>query len=426
MKMNIESKLNYPIQRLNVIYLKNNDSNNITQRNMNSYLFKNNLYNVYTKYILDDSKDYIKLSNVETDNINNRITQLEQEYINNDMNNNNIIDNIEDKKKLYLKYINAYTKTRNSTIVTLLNKDKRYLEPKEKKIIYYYKYIKKIPQKLELQSNIYNMRKDEINNILKEELKMKEFITNPLRYINYKLNDINYISQMKDNENNNFLSWLLKKKHPKITLIKLLKDKEFYYSINNKTLYSLENGLPGVKDLYTISSILKTYTNDNDMMNNIFTIKRAGDYLQIDYCEKNNYIFISNDSMSASFCYLKNCEFIGPFGHYGLFIKKETNNDKYCKEKNDDTKKHTYTINDIKNEKKDEEEYIKSLHDFYDNPKQKEEIQLKKNDNNKSFIPMDSLIELNEIDTLLGSIKSDMYYVYQNKDIEMKDIEMKD
>lgn len=65
------------------------------------------------------------------------------------------------------------------------------------------------------------------------------------------------------------------------------------------------------------------------LLYNIFTIKRAGDYLQIDYCKKNNYIFISNDKMSASFCFLENCNFIGPFGDCGIFIK---NSDfKLCK-----------------------------------------------------------------------------------------------
>lgn len=34
--------------------------------------------------------------------------------------------------------------------------------------------------------------------------------------------------------------------------------------------------------------------------------------------------------MSASFCFIEDCEFIGPFGNCGLFIKKYENDEKYC------------------------------------------------------------------------------------------------
>ena len=106
----------------------------------------------------------------------------------------------------------------------------------------------------------------------------------------------------------------------------------------NKTLYSFENGSPGVEDLvkihkYILQNIIKKEDKEkqtNNLYKNIFAIKRSGDYLQIDFCKKNNYTFITTDAMSAAFCFIENCQFIGPFGPYGMFIKKQENLDKYC------------------------------------------------------------------------------------------------
>jgi hypothetical protein len=174
-----------------------------------------------------------------------------------------------------------------------------------------------------------------------------------------------------------------------INVVKIGK-KKFYYCKSNYTLYSLENGGPGVKDLLNIHNffykneenkiiekhvqenyidfektfehifnVKKKYTKEQkinmiitnlgfqkdtilqnnikileekkvNIYSNIFAIKRSGDYLQIYYCKKNNYIFVSTDQMSASFCFLENCEFIGPFGDSGLFIKKKSNEKLYC------------------------------------------------------------------------------------------------
>lgn len=152
----------------------------------------------------------------------------------------------------------------------------------------------------------------------------------------YDENNIDNIINMINKEDNNIINLMNIYENNKNILIKPIDDKEFYYSTLNYTLYSLENGSPGVKDLLTIhESIVKFYDNEsliflNNLYKNIFAIKRSGDYLQIDYCKKNNYIFISTDAMSASFCFIENCEFIGPFGPYGLFIKKKINDKQYC------------------------------------------------------------------------------------------------
>ena len=110
----------------------------------------------------------------------------------------------------------------------------------------------------------------------------------------------------------------------------IVPNKHFYYLKENKTLYSLENGAPGVSDLMSIYLYFMNFKyiykyEKHQILNNIFTIKRSGDYLQILYCKDNNYIYVSNDRMSASFCYLENCEFIGPFSECGIYIRKHDN-----------------------------------------------------------------------------------------------------
>ena len=158
-----------------------------------------------------------------------------------------------------------------------------------------------------------------------------------------KTNDVNYLINMSSKYNYNSIEKLINVKiDNKNILIQPIKDKDFYYCFYNKTLYSLENGSPGVSDLIKIYDVLNkdnekedTETNkdkvvNKELYNNIFAIKRSGDYLQIDYCKKNDYIFVTTDAMSASFCFIENCEFIGPFGPYGLFIKKEKNEKEYC------------------------------------------------------------------------------------------------
>jgi hypothetical protein len=100
-----------------------------------------------------------------------------------------------------------------------------------------------------------------------------------------------------------------------------------YYCGKNKTLYCYDTG-PGVADLATFYKNYSTVypdSNKRDILQNIFDIKRYGDYSQIAYCKKNKYIYVSNDRMSASFSFIEDSEFIGPFKSCGLFLKKEEN-----------------------------------------------------------------------------------------------------
>ena len=102
-----------------------------------------------------------------------------------------------------------------------------------------------------------------------------------------------------------------------------------YYCGKNKTLYCYDTG-PGVADLAEFyKNYLKYQVHQNvdkkDILQNIFDIKRYGDYSQIAYCKKNKYIYVSNDRMSASFSFIEDSEFIGPFKSFGLFLKKEEN-----------------------------------------------------------------------------------------------------
>ena len=70
-------------------------------------------------------------------------------------------------------------------------------------------------------------------------------------------------------------------------------------------------------NLYTSSVVL----------NNILTIKRAGDYSQIWFCKRYNDIksneklfFMSNDRMSASFCLLEEVPFVCLIRNYGVYF----------------------------------------------------------------------------------------------------------
>ena len=100
----------------------------------------------------------------------------------------------------------------------------------------------------------------------------------------------------------------------------------FVYIKATKTLYCLNTG-PGVAELVKIYDALKEKDDKNNInkyiLENILTIKRIGDYSQIDYCKKNNYIYVSNDIMSSSFSYIIGSKFIGSLSNFGIFIKDD-------------------------------------------------------------------------------------------------------
>jgi hypothetical protein len=123
-------------------------------------------------------------------------------------------------------------------------------------------------------------------------------------------------------------------------------EKPFFYMANESTLYCTVG--PGVKDLVHIYSSLQLKPflyQPSYILPNIFTIKRAGDYLQIKYCQTNNSIFVSNDRMSGSFAYVENCNFIGPFKDAGVFIKNNSVYDS-CKNCDITTKVKPYSCDD--------------------------------------------------------------------------------
>jgi hypothetical protein len=78
---------------------------------------------------------------------------------------------------------------------------------------------------------------------------------------------------------------------------------------------------PGVTELFELYKIFterKYNFNEEDVLNNIFQIKRAGDYSQIFFCKLYNnnndktIYFLSNDRMSSSFCLLLDVPFVAP------------------------------------------------------------------------------------------------------------------
>ena len=177
-----------------------------------------------------------------------------------------------------------------------------------------------------------NSYKDEINleNKILNELAII-IINESIKNDDEKIKLINEVNLLKINGNNdNYINKLFESNNED-KIIQIINNKKFYYCKSNKTIYSLENGGPGVSDLVKFYNyFISNNISNNTILDNIFTIKRSGDYLQVEYCKRNNYIFVSTDQMSASFCYLDNCEFIGPFGNCGLFIKKYENKNKYC------------------------------------------------------------------------------------------------
>ena len=98
----------------------------------------------------------------------------------------------------------------------------------------------------------------------------------------------------------------------------------YMIDIESKQLYCIDSG-PGVTDIVQMYNKLKINDENTNshILENLLTIKRIGDYSQIEYCKKNNYIYISNDMMSASFSYITGCKFIGSLKNFGIFVKTE-------------------------------------------------------------------------------------------------------
>jgi len=113
------------------------------------------------------------------------------------------------------------------------------------------------------------------------------------------------------------------------------------YKYKNQTLYC--KNAPGVTELlglYDYFSSLKIEQKGKkqkkeeeqlyepqDVLDNILTIKRAGDYSQIWFCKRYNrelkddkLFFMSNDRMSASFCLLEEVPFVCLIRNYGVYF----------------------------------------------------------------------------------------------------------
>jgi hypothetical protein len=110
----------------------------------------------------------------------------------------------------------------------------------------------------------------------------------------------------------------------------ILLDKYAYKQDEKKLLCG---SCPGVTDLFELYKYFTPKSEDDmkedeeeisykkDVLNNIFQIKRAGDYSQIEFCKRyndkqkaneNKLLFLSNDRMSSSFCLLLKVPFVAP------------------------------------------------------------------------------------------------------------------
>lgn len=171
------------------------------------------------------------------------------------------------------------------------------------------------------------------------------------------LKDICYFYSYKEGENKRFVFEISNNNYPiqKIIVVKDIlgyekgEDDVFRKEIGNnlydetqKTLYC--KNAPGVTELLSIydefklpkeiktgkgktQKIVKVQSYDpQDVLNNILTIKRAGDYSQIWFCKQWNkkespkLFFMSNDRMSASFCLLEQVPFVCLIRNYGVYF----------------------------------------------------------------------------------------------------------
>ena len=171
------------------------------------------------------------------------------------------------------------------------------------------------------------------------------------------LKDICYFYSYKEGENKRFVFEISNNNYPiqKIIVVKDIlgyekgEDDVFRKEIGNnlydetqKTLYC--KNAPGVTELLSIYDEFKSpkeiktgkgkkqktekvqLYEPQDVLNNILTIKRAGDYSQIWFCKQWNkkespkLFFMSNDRMSASFCLLEQVPFVCLIRNYGVYF----------------------------------------------------------------------------------------------------------
>jgi hypothetical protein len=302
------------------------------------------------------SKNYNNIKNIlefinsidnkfNLNSINNIVNNLNNYNINNI--NKRVINNITN----VINYVNVFLSSYN-----YINKDSCCLNILDNKVCIYqnneYKYKHNFRgQIVNYDFDVLNIDINNINDEVNEYYKINKVCVlnlkdkeNILEYKVYKDNrkqfneDIililqYYISETISNENNIELSGsfkkLTKKQQEIIIDSSLVYIGQFVYSSKYKILYCLNTG-PGVSDLVYIYSQLVNTNDSNEIKNyfleNILTIKRIGDYSQIDYCKKNNYIYVSNDIMSSSFSYIIGSKFIGSLSNFGIFIK---NNNEY-------------------------------------------------------------------------------------------------
>jgi len=338
----------------------------------NYVIFMNNLYNVIKSYninkeIIDEINDtlagFIKFIKENVEKIKEYINSIEKiiEY----PNDKDILSNFkinsellgygklgrmlsysEILKREFKLYKDAeFSQTFNECDINILFSTIKssFIENKS---FYEYK-IEGENDKMKVISNIYEIKINtnlnypitnvKVFNINREEIKeITEInIANEIASIIIKDLDINYENNifynfLKQNMNKNIFTQYIETKNinEKYSIFDNFTNKNHtYYCFQNKTLYCYDTG-PGVADLSMFyKKYLETYSNSNEkyILQNIFDIKRYGDYSQIAYCKSNKYIYVSNDRMSASFSFIEGSEFIGPFKSCGLFLKNKEN-----------------------------------------------------------------------------------------------------
>ena len=101
----------------------------------------------------------------------------------------------------------------------------------------------------------------------------------------------------------------------------ILLDKYAYKKLEKKLVCGSCPGVTDLFELYKYFTTGKSEDDKKDVLNNIFQIKRAGDYSQIKFCQEyndkqeinaNKLLFLSNDRMSSSFCLLLKVPFVAP------------------------------------------------------------------------------------------------------------------